>query len=96
MVDPLIPDEINDTVDNFAADMKLKLVANMHKGGWADSHLSFLMSRLLQETGELVEAMMSGDHNWTAAEAVDVANFAMMIHNKSKPPQDDRPHFCQG
>lgn len=64
-------------VARFAALMERELRANDHKGGWqADSPVS-LVCRLKDETQELVRAI-AGEGN-VAAEAADVANFAMMI-----------------
>jgi NTP pyrophosphatase (non-canonical NTP hydrolase) len=70
----------------FADLMEEKLRANDHKPGWKSDHPEDLLWRLRQETEELAKELAAGSRTsfcaWTArtgSEAVDVANFAMMI-----------------
>jgi NTP pyrophosphatase (non-canonical NTP hydrolase) len=64
----------------FAEKMESKLDENLHKGGWEDSESAYLVRRLLEETGELIGAILDGEPDDTIiAEAADVANFCMMI-----------------
>jgi hypothetical protein len=56
----------------FAWLMEDKLRQNDHKGGWKECSFDYLMHRLVQEQDELLKQ----PH---ISEAVDVANFAMMI-----------------
>lgn len=68
-------------VDRFAKIMKLKLAANMHKVGWADMDATWLVSRELEETAELLRLLRQSATSWVevALEAADVGNFAMMV-----------------
>lgn len=67
----------------FALLMEAKLEANRHKGdrdGWIRCSVGdFLLPRLREEFGELCDALPEGAPAEIAAEAADVANFAMMI-----------------
>lgn len=77
--------------------MKKKLARNAHKGGWrGDPDLLWYHERMIQEAGELLEAIDAhrvASSRETAEsimdEAADVANYAMMIadiawHNSRK------------
>lgn len=74
----------------FAGLMERKLQQNDHKGGWTNESIEYLFDRLKQEVGELQKELkgeISGGAKPTNAElasleAVDVANFAMMIVDK--------------
>ena len=71
--------------------MELELRKNDHKGGWQYETPGYLINRLHQEFGELVEVLgpscptchrrreEAGRPEAITAEAADVANFAMMI-----------------
>jgi len=66
----------------FAVQMELKLRENDHKPHWRESSLSYLIARLREECGELIDAALyeegsTPDH--ITKEAADVANFAMFI-----------------
>ncbi|AHD06471.1 hypothetical protein [Paenibacillus larvae] len=64
----------------FAEQMELKLRENDHKGGWSDENLEHLLWRLGEEYAELRTAIeLETD---IMREAVDVANFAMMIADR--------------
>jgi len=63
----------------FVKEMKKKLRANNHKGGWEDCSLQYLSMRLTQERKELALAIKTKDKNKVIAECADIANFAMMI-----------------
>ncbi len=79
----------------FVASMRSKLKENDHKGGWQDDSLKELSSRLIDEVVELLVALgldssrlglrTDGRRSTAAeirAEAADVGNFAMMIHDR--------------
>jgi NTP pyrophosphatase (non-canonical NTP hydrolase) len=67
-------------IDWFAEQMKHKLELNCHKGGWEDCKNPYLVRRLIEETAELVHAVMRNEDADTVIEkAADVANFCMMI-----------------
>lgn len=67
----------------FAQQMEHVLRQNDYKGGWDDMAFEDLMERLREETEELEGC---GLHTCKAVkEAVDVANFAMMIAEQCRP-----------
>jgi hypothetical protein len=71
------PLKIRWEVQEFAERMELKLRENDHKAHWRKTNRAYLMERLRQEMRELERAVRAnkGVHD----EAVDVANFAMMV-----------------
>jgi NTP pyrophosphatase (non-canonical NTP hydrolase) len=76
----MTPEEtLRPSVRWFAERMERELRANAYKGGWAGCDAPWLLKRLREETRELAEAIRGGDAEDIAAEAADVANFAMMI-----------------
>ena len=71
-------------VQEFAILMQTKLDASVAKDDrsrafWRQSNLWWLVSRLLDETAELVEALSRDAKQEALLETADVANFAMMI-----------------
>lgn len=69
----------------FAEQMELALRRNDHKGGWQDCDYEYLSDRLRDETLELEGAVFGGGLNEAIInEAVDVANFAMMIADNAR------------
>jgi len=68
-------------VREFALAMEAKLAANDHKGGWKQDGAFSLFGRLVEESGELSDALIAttAEPRRVLHEAVDVANFAMMI-----------------
>jgi NTP pyrophosphatase (non-canonical NTP hydrolase) len=73
-------------VQRFAVLMERKLRDNDHKAGWHGDAAVELLARLVEESGELASFLvnhrglpMSAWRQRVAAEAADVANFAMMI-----------------
>ena len=62
----------------FVTNMLVKLQVNRHKG-MADCEISKLVDGLRGEGDELLEALSVGSQFDTLLEAVDVANFAMLI-----------------
>jgi ABC-type oligopeptide transport system ATPase subunit len=73
----------------FAQKMERRLRENDHKSGWEDESVWALMDLLRSEVDELTESLpltkeeVEDDDGWVSdciiGEAVDVANFAMMI-----------------
>jgi NTP pyrophosphatase (non-canonical NTP hydrolase) len=66
--------------------MEAQLRANDHKPGWKGENPWPLMDRLFEEARELADELQPGSRTdaaaWrarVAAEAADVANFAMMV-----------------
>lgn len=83
--------EVEAAVQKFAGEMTAKLRKTQHKGnreGWLSMSEEFLFIRIVEELGELAEAFrekgyLPGDRaELVAGEAVDVANFAMMLADK--------------
>lgn len=69
----------------FAEQMELKLRDNDHKGGWKECSNNYLLKRLLEEYQELLKTLAPGGLSfYTTDEAVDVANFAMMIADNAR------------
>lgn len=74
-----------DLVNSLMIGMRRKLRENRHKTYWADPAVPMivLVSSLLEEVSELVEAVSIGDPRITKSEvwseAGDVANLAAMI-----------------
>lgn len=64
----------------FAVEMERVLRRHDHKGGWDHCTPAHLSRRLREELDELVDAVKSGQApEKILDEAVDVANFAMMV-----------------
>ena len=70
---------IREPLKNFTEQMELKLRKNDHKGGWTNCDIRYLINRLRSELLELDYAIRLDDNRMIVDEAVDVANFAMMI-----------------
>jgi len=67
---------MRDSVRFFAEAMEEKLKLNDHKGGWENMDCNHLTERLLDEVAEMKAALTPES---CMAEAIDVANFVMMI-----------------
>ena len=72
-------------VQAFATAMEHQLRLNDYKGGWEGTTLNYLSRRLTMELKELRRTMKEKllDNPAVVSEAADVANFAMMIADKS-------------
>lgn len=68
----------------FSGEMERVLKENDHKGGWDGMDLLCLLNRLKEETAELADALEADDVSVTIKEAIDVANFAMMIADNTR------------
>lgn len=66
-------------VQDFAIQMELTLQDNDHKGGWEDMADEEIIARILQETSEVITDKACITGNSPEREAIDVANFAMML-----------------
>jgi hypothetical protein len=64
--------------------MEEKLRQNDYKGGWEGVEFARLLDLLLGEVLELDEAIESGEPERIVDEAIDVANFACMIHDNAR------------
>ena len=77
--EPMVP--LRPQLATFAAAMEETLKTNDDKGGWDDDHPNWLRHRLVDEANELAVEVSSGNYAGMMREAVDVANFAMMIYD---------------
>lgn len=74
--------EFNDCrgiVQKFAVQMEIKLRENDHKGGWEEMADEEIIAKILHETGEILTEKACITGNNPQDEAIDVANFAMML-----------------
>jgi len=74
--------QIRIELQKFSQAMEQKLQLNDHKEHWSDCSNEWLFHRLLEEISELYDSI-NQDIN-IADEAVDVANFAMMIADNQR------------
>lgn len=72
-------DGIRAEVVSFARSMEARLTRNDYKGHWSQHEDIALVRWLLDEVGELLEALQGGDHEDSEKEAADVANLAMFL-----------------
>jgi len=73
---------IRPAVLRFAKLMEERLKDNDHKSGWEDCTRSYLFHKMLAKTDKLEESFLREDN--PVGEAVDIANYAMMIADNSK------------
>lgn len=83
------PVTIRESLRNFVIEMEKVLRDNDYKGGWKAESLEYLIKRAMTELGELSDALLRYQHNdhqdnaaMVVREAVDVANYMMMIADK--------------
>jgi len=75
---------VREEVHDFAEAMEKVLKENDDKEGWEECSNLYLVQRLVEETSELLKMMDAGELDDMCKEAVDVANFAMMIFDNNK------------
>lgn len=68
-------------IQEFGEEQEKILKNNDHKQNWTNTSIDYLCIRLNEEFVELLEAIMEGTFEDIQHECVDVANFAMMIHD---------------
>ncbi len=68
----------------FSELMEKKLGDNEWKGGWKDLNNPHLLKMMLDEWHELLNAVTSDDKDSIVEEAVDIANFCMMIADNNR------------
>ena len=78
----------NAALRSFVLGMRAGFIENMqNKGGWREIHYGFAARKVLEEAGELAEALIGGhSRDWhvpVMREAADLANFAMFIHSRA-------------
>ena len=82
--------EIRRSVMKFAEAMEEKLRANEHKKGWADCASLDLLVKLIKAKNELIVAVEeTEDPVAIRTEAVDVANYCMMLFEISEDTEVD-------
>lgn len=79
---------LNRALDGLAMEMRARFIENMlHKGGWQEIPYGFAARKVMEEAGELAEALIEGkSRDWhvrVMKEAADVANFALFIHSRA-------------
>ena len=78
--------KLSKAVAEFANSMQHSLRDNRHKSGWKKGtcSLTYLLGALKKEVDELEESLRLLDKSpeRVMIEAADVANFAMMIHDR--------------
>jgi hypothetical protein len=80
---------VREELARFAEAMEEKLLANDHKTHWNTVSLTYLRHRLGMELEELDRAFISGaGEEQVQGEAVDVANFAMMLYDNIRRNAD--------
>lgn len=74
-------------VRDFALVMEAQLAENDHKGGWSEKEcgIEYLKAKMLEEVAELFKSAAGFHGNDPAREAVDVANFCMMLWTRFVP-----------
>lgn len=77
---------IRPSVMKFARAMEGVLRKNDHKTGWKDMNNWELIERVEQELEELKDADNRMSTRLVINEAIDVANFCMMIFDNNTPP----------
>lgn len=68
-------------IQEFGKEQEKILKNNDYKRDWLHVSINYLLSRLNDEIYELKEAVLEGTDKEIQHECVDVANFAMMIHD---------------
>jgi NTP pyrophosphatase (non-canonical NTP hydrolase) len=69
-------------VTQFSMEMRSKLRKNAHKVHWSEHADAYLFYRLVEEVGELAEALLGpegGDSAAVISECSDVGNIVMML-----------------
>ena len=69
----------------FAEEMEKVLKKNDYKGGWYDCSKEYLQHRLVEEMGEYFKLLAEGSLGGEEAqkELIDIANFCMMLWDRS-------------
>lgn len=88
-------EQVRPSVQWFALQMEKKLQENDHKVHWNECGIDYLMSRMVQEYGELVAAVWdlreeNGSPEAVISEAADVANFVHMIADNLREDQSKK------
>lgn len=87
----LLWEHLRPSVQIFALEMERILKQNDHRGGWQDCDIQYLRARLVEEMGEYFawasrgspSSLSEAEHKQSKKELVDIANFAMMLWDRS-------------
>lgn len=82
---PRTHEEHERAVAAFGGALVAKLNANAHKAHWSTVKVPYLLKRLMEEVGELADALIVGDTGNARLEAVDVGALAMMLFERCGP-----------
>lgn len=74
---------MREAVKQFAEEMEKVLAKNDHKEGWEECTNLYLVQRMIEETSEVLKMLDIGEFGDMAEEAIDVANFAMMLYDNN-------------
>ena len=74
---------MRESVKQFAEAMEKVLARNDHKEGWEECTNLYLIQRMIEEASEVLQMLDAGELGDMAEEAIDVANFAMMIYDNN-------------
>jgi hypothetical protein len=74
--------ELRDTLNKFALLMEAKLRKNDHKTTWREKPVEALFKLMLLEVEEFKVAHEFFSADEARTELVDIANFAMMLHDR--------------
>jgi len=82
----------------FAIEMEKKLLQNDYKSHWSGSDFRYLFNRMNEEISELSDTVDfindNGKGYQTMLEAVDVANFSMMIWDNARHRRNSVPSIA--
>jgi NTP pyrophosphatase (non-canonical NTP hydrolase) len=74
---------LREEVKDFADKMESILKENYFKGEWTTCSKEYLITKLFEEFGELINALMKDNNEISITqESVDVANVLMMLEDK--------------
>lgn len=80
---------MRESVELFAKQMEKRLEENDHKTGWIDCSNEFLTDSLYHNFKELIVYLRRGDSIKAVEATTDIANYAMMIADKTKKGASD-------
>jgi hypothetical protein len=95
MTERVTMDDVRPEVKWMAIEMEKTLRKNDHKGGWQDCSIEYLYAGFFHESVELDDEIYGMgtdrmDYDRIIAEAVDAANYAMMIADVARKLKQDK------
>lgn len=76
---------VREEVRWFAGEMERQLLKNENKGGWLSCDINFLLNELYKNYSRLMSETDSGE---IVHRCANIANFAMMIADRTREPWD--------